>query len=146
MRFIKNNPKIPEEMYCRWWQVVNEEFGQIISENEVQNEAGEDVEEEVQSREPRHESNYSQQTEKCQAEKYQAETQANLTRKLASNTERPTARMTRQEEEELADYLDIGLSITEARMMRQKELELAALKQKIRENKRDGQREKGDKE
>ena len=44
--------------------------------------------------------------------------------------------LTRQDEEELADHLDLGLSIFAAKEMRQKEGELAAMKLKNRENKR----------
>ena len=53
-----------------------------------------------------------------------------------SRPEAPEKKLTSREEEELADFLDVGLSVTEARIMRQKEEELAALKLKIRENKR----------
>ena len=44
--------------------------------------------------------------------------------------------MTAKEEEELADYLDMGMSISEARDMYQKEVEVAEMRIQIRENKK----------
>ena len=40
------------------------------------------------------------------------------------------------QEEELSDYLDMGMSISEAREMYQKEIDVAEMRQQIRENKK----------
>ena len=48
--------------------------------------------------------------------------------------------LTRQEEENLADYLNLGMSVAEARQCFNKEVETAELRLRIRENKRSIQR------
>ena len=141
LRFIENNPDIPEEMYGRWWQVVNEEFGPVISENEERDVAGDEIEEEMQSNHQRNGTHPDEQTETRRQdtrrqERIQDENTSVRAKQSKSRPEVPEKKLTSREEEELADFLDVGLSVTEARIMRQKEEELAALKLKIRENKR----------
>ena len=48
----------------------------------------------------------------------------------------PRERLSREETDNLADYLRIGMSIKDARVAFQKEIEMAEIKQKIRESKR----------
>ena len=54
----------------------------------------------------------------------------------SNSTQTSTERLSRIESENLADYLRIGMSIKEAREAFKKELEMAELKQKIRDSKR----------
>ena len=135
LKFIEDNPDIPEEMYGRWWQVVNEEFGPVISETEERDRADDDIEEVMQTNQLGNEPTQGEQTRR-RPERLQDENSSVRAKQSNSGPEIPERKLTSREEEELADFLDVGLSVTEARMMRQKEEELAALKLKIRENKR----------
>ena len=136
LRFIENNPDIPEEMYGRWWQVVNEEFGPVLSETEERDGAGGDIEEVVQTNQLRNGSNQAERAEPIRRERLQDENASVRPKQSKSGPDVSEKNLTSREEEELADFLEVGLSVTEARIMRQKEEELAALKLKIRENKR----------
>ena len=46
------------------------------------------------------------------------------------------SRLTREEEDNLADYLALGMTLTEARQAFQKEVEMAELRARVRENRR----------
>ena len=81
-------------------------------------------------------SNQDERTETRRRERLQDENTSVRSKQSKSRPEVPERKLTSREEEELADFLEVGLSVTEARIMRQKEEELAALKLKIRENKR----------
>ena len=128
LRFMEENPDIPERLYGRWWQVVNEEFGQVTSEidetEEVQ-ETASDV------RRPEH--RIEEETSYGQVDKNQHHVSGNQAKAVPTQKGQT---LSRKEEEDLADYLGIGLSITEAREMRRKENELAEMKLRIRESKR----------
>ena len=50
--------------------------------------------------------------------------------------EQQRERLSKQEEEDLSNYLEIGLSVDESREMHRKEIELAEMKQRICDNKR----------
>jgi hypothetical protein len=136
LRFIENNPDIPEEMYGRWWQVVNEEFGPVVPETEERDGADGDIEEVVQTNQLRNGSNQVERAEPIRRERLQDENASVRPKQSKSGPDVSEKNLTSREEEELADFLEVGLSVTEARIMRQKEEELAALKLKIRENKR----------
>ena len=58
------------------------------------------------------------------------------TTQIPTKNRQKKAAMTAREEEELADYLDMGMSISEARDMYQKEVEVAEMRLQIRENKK----------
>ena len=45
-------------------------------------------------------------------------------------------RISKDEAEQLSDYLDLGLSISDAREVYKREIELAEMKKRIRDNKR----------
>ena len=119
LRFMENNPDIPPEYYGKWWKIVNEEFGEIITEGEEnvpreQNTAEQDI----QAPSNRTEQNPSE----------------------SQTTRSTTPKLTKDESDNLADYLGIGMSIDEAREAFQKEIQMAELRQKIRDSKRDGTR------
>ena len=52
----------------------------------------------------------------------------------------PITRLTEKEEEELAEYLNYGMNLAEAREMRAKELQLAEIKRNMREHRRETER------
>ena len=119
LRFMENNPDIPPEFYGKWWKIVNEEFGEIIQESEEETPGQTDNQDE----ENQHSSN---------------DPTPNSSSNQPKNSTEP--RITRDESENLADYLRIGMSIEEARNAFQKEIELAELRQKIRDSKREENR------
>ena len=68
-----------------------------------------------------------------QINQQQTTTHRNTTR---TDQHRKNPRLTREEEENLADYLNLGMSINEAKEAFKVELEAAELRLKVRENKR----------
>ena len=34
LNFMEKNPEIPSELYGRWWKVINDEFGEIITDED----------------------------------------------------------------------------------------------------------------
>ena len=156
LNFMESNPDIPEKMYGRWWQAVNEEFGRVESDREGQTGPSENTDQVVETRLERPDSVRQQKktrsefperevriqtetrSESPQREvRRQTETEQRRDHAESSTVSKDTStRLTREEENELADYLDLGMSLTEARSMYKKELELAEMKLRIRENKR----------
>ena len=120
---MENNPQIPEEMYGKWWKIVNEEFGEIIpgAENKAQGTDG-------RENETSEEQEVVQTTYKVQA---------NQSRKENSSLTAQRERLSREENYNLTDYLRIGMSVDEARAAFQREVEMAELRQKIRDSKRE---------
>ena len=116
LRFMESQKDIPEELYGKWWKVVNEHYGEVIVE-ENEDETSEEVME-------------SDQTQREQPQNLQQRQEAPRT------TQREHQSLSRVEEENLSDYLKLGMSITEARDFLSKETEMAEIKMKIRENKR----------
>ena len=123
LRFMENHKDIPQEMYGKWWKVVNEHFGQIIEEGNENEMAEEETE--------------SNQAQQNQPPNQNQSSNQDLRRHEASgpNPKRPE-RLSREDEENLSDYLKLGMSITEAKEFLRKETEMAEIKMKIRENKR----------
>jgi hypothetical protein len=150
---------IPDELYGKWLKVVNEEFGEIIN---VDSETHIDASSANASSEERINANRDdQQTGPITQPPNVAQLQPKpIQRKPAfvskarpshtinnpqeriNNTQSQNTTgardhgLTRQEEENLADYLNLGMSITEARQCFNKEVETAELRLRIRENKR----------
>ena len=161
--FMEYYQDIPDELYGKWLKVVNEEFGEIIN---VDSETHIDASSANASSEERINANRDdQQTGPITQPPNVAQLQPKpIQRKPAfvskarpshtinnpqeriNNTQSQNitgARdhgLTRQEEENLADYLNLGMSITEARQCFNKEVETAELRLRIRENKRSIQR------
>jgi hypothetical protein len=124
LRFMENHPQIPAEHYGKWWKIVNEEFGEIVENVEGVNEE---------------EQTHSEQVERGLTSSAQTQSKSNPTHNTAprpTNDQDPKENLTREEADNLADYLSIGMSIGDARNAFQREVEMAELKQKIRESKR----------
>ena len=103
---------------------MNEEFGEIIEDENTQaRRGGEDGSQAVEV-----EPEVVDQTARPQSQ-------------TGTRDIRTTAvRLSRQEDENLEDYLKIGMSITEAREAFNKEVEMAELRQRIRDSKREENR------
>ena len=112
LKFMESNPEIPAKLYGKWWKIVNDEFGEIIQEDGPQ---ATETEPEVT---PTNNQNASESAND------------------APQNNVPRERLSRQETDNLSDYLRIGMSIADARQAFQKEIEMAEIKQKIRESKR----------
>ena len=135
LRFMEENPDIPEKLYGRWWQAVTEEFGQMVSENDDQE--GGQTEERTGSNLERQVERRSHEAEADQQRSSQLENSMRSQQQRQHQHKEPEReRLSKQEEDDLSDYLEIGLSVDEAREMHRKEIELAEMKQRIRDNKR----------
>ena len=142
LKFMDQNPDIPEEMYGRWWQIVNEEFGEIRAGGDAgdgENRADDD-DEPNDANEEAYEVNIDAdvQEEAVQAHSKPTETRKekksqNLANPIEQNKHQ---RISKDEAEQLSDYLDLGLSISDAREVYKREIELAEMKKRIRDNKR----------
>ena len=141
LEFMEHYQDIPNELYGRWYQVINEEFGEVIGGTD-----------QAKSVEPQRTSDITEKESGPQASSSSGRLPTQIQRKPAfiskrtqpapraatlSNPSHQQPNVTRQDEQDLlADFLAVGLSIEEARDMYQKETELAAIKMKAREIKR----------
>ena len=115
--FMEKNRDIPSDLYGRWWDVINKEFGEIIEEEQESNAPEGTVSESRPERETTERNDHERERERHQPERH-------------------PPRLSRQEEENLSDYLSLGMTISEARLAFQKEVESAELRQQIRDKKR----------
>ena len=121
LNFMESNPDIPQELYGKWWQAVNTEFGEIIPDQE---DNSTDTNAPVPNISNDRQDNNS--------------TAARLPRTSGNSGSNQTARerLTREETDNLADYLGIGMTIAEARVAFEKEVEMAEIRLRVREKKR----------
>jgi hypothetical protein len=146
--FMGQYQDIPDEIYGRWYQVINEEFGEVVKPQD------QNITNQPEEREPSETDKQTQQAEQAQSSTRQQTSVIQKKMAFVSNRNRtqrnpPTpaentahhSTITREEEISLADFLAVGLSLTEARSMKENEDKLAAIKFKARELKR--QRESG---
>ena len=137
---MENHRDIPPEYYGRWWKVVNDEFGEIVNDEDNAADSAE-TERREETREDElqtPEATYNQGASTSLATGQESSTTQSVphSTQIEGLPERPTA----QEADLLADYLSYGLSLREAREAHKKEQELADLKHRMRENKRAIQR------
>ena len=125
--FMEKNPDLPKEIYGRWWKVVNDKFGEINANTDS---SEQDNLNEVL------ESYVNQNSEASNIGQTPTIQESDPTTQIPTKNRQKKAAMTAREEEELADYLDMGMSISEARDMYQKEVEVAEMRLQIRENKK----------
>ena len=118
LNFMERCPEIPPELYGRWWKIINDEYGEIIEETNQDRQESENVTTESQPKE--------------------IQSQGNQTSSGTQISKDST--MTREEESNLSDYLNLGMSLVDARAAYKIEVEAAELRLKIRENQRAQQR------
>jgi hypothetical protein len=121
LNFMEKHPEIPSELYGRWWKVINDEFGAIIEEEESDLQANENSAAPPSS-ETRNEPERSANNEH----------QPKTSRVINSQNQR----LSKEEEEQLAEYLHLGMTIKDARAAFKVELEAAELRFKVRESQR----------
>ena len=117
LRFMENHKEISQELYGKWWKVVNDHYGEIIEE-----ENDEDLADQPK-----------------QSNDHPATQQAPTIQQGSETTTRQSERgevLTKEEEDNLSDYLKLGMSIEEARDYLKKEIEMAEIKMRIRDNNR----------
>lgn len=130
LNFMEKHPQIPKEMYGRWWKVINDEFGEIIEDDtETADSNG------TMNMDEQHKTADSSQP----SNKVQEMLKHQKTKPNGDGDKQP--RMTREEEEDLAVYLDLSMLLKEAREQHKKELEVAEIRMRIRDNVR--QRNRG---
>ena len=139
LHFMEKYPDIPKELYGRWWKVVNDEYGEIVSEDPSPAlELNTDME--LDNIENNEYSNSEREIEPLTTQVQtgmRSKTTGNLALPRVSTSSGPNrGTLSRLEEENLSDYLDLGLSITEAREQFQIEQRAAEIRFNIRENKR----------
>ena len=137
---MEKYPDIPPELYGRWWKAVNDEYGEIVK----------DTAEETSSETNQNEDNtrFTSNIATQQSRQFQQQEilEERGTRERPSSSFYPTnslrnhepqqKTLSQREEENLSDYLDLGLSITEAREQFEIEQRAAEIRLKIRDNKR----------
>jgi hypothetical protein len=131
LNFMEKNPEIPQDYYGKWWKIVNQEFGEIIPE---QGENNVDQQEQDSSEQPSAQSAKELTTTSTSEGSSHPNIQARIP------TSRKPTNLSREEENNLSEYIALGMSITEARESYQKEMEMAELKLRIRENQRNSLR------
>ena len=117
LRFMENNREIPQDLYGKWWNVVNDHYGKIIEE---------ETEEEMAD-------------QQAESNSLQASNSVPANHTIINTSTQHSTRgdtLSKEEEENLSDYLKLGMSITEAREYLKKEIEMAEIKMKIRDNNR----------
>ena len=137
---MEKYPDIPPDLYGRWWKAVNDEYGEIV--NDMAEEPTTERNQNVDN--TRFTSNIA--TQQSRQPQQQEIVEKTVTRERPSSSLHPTNSMrnhepqqktlSQREEENLSDYLDLGLSITEAREQFEIEQRAAEIRLKIRDNKR----------
>ena len=136
---MEKYPDIPEHLYGRWWKAVNDEFGEIVKDD-PQVTTNNNYETYANNTDL-HEERQSQQTNIPRQMGTRQKTSSSLPQTTLSRHPEPQQNtLSRQEEDNLSDYLDLGLSITEAREQFEIEKRAAEIRLKIRDNKRNQSR------
>ena len=156
LEFMEHYQDIPNEIYGRWYKVINEEFGEVIdgssqvrttepestTENAETNANNQDTSSNsrMPAQIPRKQAFVSKRTQPAQ--RTEENTGSLNEQSTATRSFRPIRdpriknRLSQEEEENLSDYLSLGMSVAEARESFRKEIEMAELREKIRENRR----------
>ena len=127
LNFMERNPEIPPEFYGKWWKIVNQEFGEIIPEEKEGRENQPEPDAEKTSYEQNTSEPAPQSSERNTATRSEGQKQS---------MPRNRSNLSRDEAKELEEYLDLGMSVEEARDCYKKEIEMAELRLRIRENQR----------
>ena len=137
LSFMDNHPEIPPEFYGRWKKVIDQEFGEVQPQLEPHAERDPNwVEQEDDQPNQADESSTRPSTELTSANPtQQSQPEPTRTRNL-----RPINRLSNEEEEELAEFLNFGMTVAEARETKAKEVQLAEIKQQMREHRRNTER------
>ena len=134
LRFMENNPEIPMELYGRWKKVIDQEFGEIVDQPN-----GEAMwEDQYEDATPQEVSTVNEQSNAGPTTSTTNIIQPPAPTPMAAerSTLKPITQMTEEEEDELAEYLNIGMTLAEARQMKANEKRLAEVKLQIREQRR----------
>ena len=140
LEFMEHYQSIPNEIYGRWYKVINDEFGEIIQEQVDQDDTRIDelpTNTERDSETPITSTNAAPRSLIQKKPAFISKRTVNTTR---TNTISDAPTITREEQDNLADFLAVGMSLAEARTMKQNEDKLAAIKQQARELRRETER------
>ena len=127
---MERNPEIPQDYYGKWWSIVNKEFGEIIPEgNENQN-----------GNENSNETNNCPSSSESVVTPTPTPAEIVLDKANQRKSAPASTNLTRGEANELSEYLNLGMTVKEARESYRKEIEMAELRACIRENQRNSLR------
>ena len=140
LEFMEHYQEIPNEIYGRWYQVINEEFGEIIQGQTEQNQTRIDEQSDVIPLTQNIPTTSTSRPAQSQIQKKQAFVSKRTQNATRPNTSRDERAASRDEQESLADFLALGMSLAEARTMKQNEDKLATITQHAREMRREAER------
>ena len=133
---MEKHPEVPKEMYGRWWKIINDEFGEIVEDNAkpgpttaINPERSLNAEPENQ---PLTSRNRTHQDRHLQNDQLTSSDKNEVGQKLYQ--------LTQEEESNLSAYLNLGMSLADARDQFKKEVEVTEMRLRIRENARLQQR------
>ena len=133
LRFMEKNPKIPSELYGRWWKVINDEFGEIVGEENGPENTNEDRFSFLdQLEENQNQNDKAAETVTGIQRQHELQTRSGPSKEIAQKL----YKLTTEEEKTLSNYLELGMTLNEARDAHKKELEVAELRMRIRDNAR----------
>ena len=126
---MNKNPDIPEEMYGRWRKVIGQEFGEVLPPTALDKVWVEQNDSSAEQEMPK---------EQHMVTLPQKPEQSNETRPVPNQQSKltPFVRLTKEEEDDLAKFLNFGMTIAEAREMRANKKKLSEVKQQMREQRR----------
>ena len=130
---MDNNLEIPEELYRRWKKVIDQEFWEIV-EQPNEEVFWEDQYNDIPPQDnvaPREQGSTNKPPTTSSSNDTQLPAPTPLP--VATSTMKPITLMTQDEEDELAKFLNFGMTVSEAREMKANEKRLAEVKLQIRE-------------
>ena len=104
---MENNPDIPPDFYGKWWKIVNEKFGEIVPDNSDQ----------LRDQEDHEVANTDNQdaTGVHSTSVHRTESNPTPTSDTRHHDQSTREQLSKEESDNLCDYLSIGMSISEAR-------------------------------
>jgi hypothetical protein len=140
LEFMEHYQSIPNEIYGRWYKVINDEFGEIIQEQVDQDDTRIDEQPTNTERDSETPTTSAITAPRSLIQKKPAFISKRTVNTTRTNPISDAPTITREEQDNLADFLAVGMSLAEARTMKQNEDKLAAIKQQARELRRETER------
>ena len=126
---MEKHPEIPSDLYGRWWKVINDEYGEIVQTNEEPIAANNDQYSYLDRQDDR--------SGGCQTEITKTnQIESQPTTKPQTEVGQKLYQLSKEEENNLSVYLELGMSLNEAREQYKKEIEVAQMRRRIRDNTR----------
>ena len=140
LEFMEHYQTIPNEIYGRWYKVINDEFGEVIQEQAGEDDAMINEQPSNTQQDSQAPTVFTNETTGSLIKKKPAFISKRNVNTTRTNTMSGVTTITRNEQDDLADFLSVGMSLAEARIMKQNEDKLAAVKLQARELRREKER------